>query len=133
MKKQKFGIPLMAALLLLGGGIAGYASLSSAQTTDATATTTTGAPSSASTFDPAKGGHVGTNGVKEALLTGDLATRATQAALLAVPGATIERVETDAEGAAYEAHIVKSDGSHATVKFDSNFTVTATETGPGPR
>nr|WP_246223392.1 hypothetical protein [Pseudarthrobacter psychrotolerans] len=41
------------------------------------------------------------------------------------------RVETDAEGAAYEAHIVKSDGTRATVYLDSSFNVTSTETG-GP-
>jgi hypothetical protein len=51
--------------------------------------------------------------------------------LAANPGATIQRVETDAEGATYEAHIVKSDGSRATVYFDATFNVTSTETG-GP-
>lgn len=84
-------------------------------------------------FDSSKGGHVGQNGVKEELLTGDLAAKATSAALAAVPGSTIERVETDAEGAAYEAHMTKADGSHVTVKFDSNMNVTATENGHGHR
>lgn len=82
-------------------------------------------------FDPAKGGHIGSNGVKEELLTGDTASKVTAAALAAQPGATIERVETDAEGAVYEAHILKADGSHATLKFDSSFNVTATENGFG--
>ena len=42
-------------------------------------------------------------------------------------------METDAEGAAYEAHITLADGSRATVKLDDSFTVTGTETGPdGP-
>lgn len=35
------------------------------------------------------------------------------AALEAVPGGTIIRVETDNEGSAYEAHVQKSDGSAA--------------------
>ena len=36
-----------------------------------------------------------------------------------------ERVENDAEGSPYEAHMTKSDGSRVTVKVDSNFKVTA--------
>jgi hypothetical protein len=40
-------------------------------------------------------------------------------------------VETDAEGAAYEAHIIKADGSAATVKLNAAFVVTATEPGRG--
>ena len=76
-----------------------------------------------------KGGHVGQNGQKEELLTGDNAEKVKAAAQAAVPGATIDRVETDAEGAAFEAHITKSDGSDATVKLDANFTVTSVEDG----
>src|SRR5262249_33944679 len=83
-------------------------------------------------FDPTKGGHVGANGVVEKLLTGTTADKARAAALAAVPGATIERVETDAEGAVYEAHMVKSDGTPVTVKMDANFKVTGIETGPNP-
>jgi uncharacterized membrane protein YkoI len=84
-------------------------------------------------FDPSKGGHVGRNGIKEELLTGDTAVQATSAALAAVPGGTIERVETDAEGDVYEAHMTKSDGSHVTVKMDASFKVTKTEDGPNHR
>jgi hypothetical protein len=83
--------------------------------------------------DPTQGGHVGANGVVEKLLTGTTADKAKAAALAAVPGATIERVENDAEGAVYEAHMVKSDGSHVTVKMDANFKVTGIETGPVSR
>lgn len=91
---------------------------------------TTGAPTGdAPRHDPAKGGHVGENGTVETLLTGDTADKVTQAVLAAYPDASIQRVETDAEGAAYEAHIVKSDGSPATVKLDESFAVTSTETG----
>ncbi|MCU1689345.1 MAG: hypothetical protein JWN20_1273, partial [Jatrophihabitantaceae bacterium] len=61
--------------------------------------------------------------------TGDAAAQATAAALAAVPGGTIERVETDAEGATYEAHMVAADGSRVTVKMDADFIVTGTETG----
>jgi predicted enzyme related to lactoylglutathione lyase len=82
-------------------------------------------------FDPAKGGHIGANGKMEELLTGDEAEKAKAAALAAVSGGTIIRVETDAEGATYEAHMTKSDGTQVTVKMDGNFKVTGTETG-GP-
>lgn len=97
----------------------------------ASAQTSTTAPAQAPAFDPSKGGHVGANGVTETLLTGDAADKAKAAALAAVPGGTIQRVETDAEGAVYEAHMLKSDGSAVTVKMDGNFKVTGVETG-GP-
>ena len=45
----------------------------------------------------------------------------------AQPDATIERMETDADGATYEAHITKADGTRATVLLDANFTVTETQ------
>lgn len=67
----------------------------------------------------------------EKLLTGTLAAQAKAAALKAVPGATVIRVETDADGAVYEAHLKKPDGSLVTVKFDKNFAVTAIQAGMG--
>lgn len=87
-------------------------------------------PRGGGSFDPSKGGHVGKNGTKEELLTGDAATRATAAAQAAVPDGTVERVETDAEGATNEAHVRKSDGSEVTVKMDADFNVTSIEDGP---
>jgi hypothetical protein len=41
------------------------------------------------------------------------------------------RVETDSGPAAYEAHLRKSDGSYVTVKLDSSFHATATQSGFG--
>lgn len=79
--------------------------------------------------DPSKGGHVGPNGTVETLLTGDKAAKVKAAVLAKYPKATIQRVENDAEGAAYEAHIVQADGNQATVKLNASFTVTSTETG----
>jgi hypothetical protein len=134
--QQTFIIPALGALMLVGGAIAGYTGLAAAQTTDTATTTTqpqTAQPQARGASDPSQGGHVGANGTKEEILTGDVAAKVTAAALAAQPGATIQRVETDAEGAAYEAHMTSSDGSHITLKFDSNFAVTATEDGPGPR
>jgi uncharacterized membrane protein YkoI len=71
----------------------------------------------------------GGRGHNEVALTGATATKVRDGALAKVPGSTVDRVETDADGATYEAHITKSDGSAATVKFDKNFKVTGVETG----
>jgi hypothetical protein len=53
------------------------------------------------------------------------------AALKAVPGGTVYRVETDAGDAAYEVHMTKADGTAVTVKFDKNLAVTKVEDGMG--
>jgi hypothetical protein len=44
------------------------------------------------------------HGPGETLLSGSAASRAKAAALAAVPGAKVIRVESDSGGAAYEAH-----------------------------
>ena len=88
-----------------------------------------GAPTSTSqSASQHKGGHQA-NGITEQLLTGDTAARVEAAVKAANPEATIVRVENDAEGAAYEAHIRQADGTSATVKLDASFNITATETG----
>lgn len=71
------------------------------------------------------------HGPGETLLTGSAASKARSAALAAVPGATVLRVETDSGPAAYEAHLRKADGTLVTVKLDSSFHVTAVQTGMG--
>jgi len=75
------------------------------------------------------GGPHSANGITEAPLSGDAAERATAAALAAVPGATVERAETDADGGANEVHMTKADGSHVTVKLDANFNVVSVDNG----
>ena len=77
--------------------------------------------------DPATVDH----GPGETLLTGDAATKAKAAALAAVPGATVIRVETDSGDAEYEAHLKKADGTEVTVLMDANFAVTSTVDGFG--
>jgi hypothetical protein len=67
----------------------------------------------------------------EKVLTGTTADKVRAAALAKVPGATVDRLETDADGATYEAHLTKADGTHVTVKLDKNFTVTGVETHQG--
>src|SRR3954465_6035005 len=143
MKVQKKGVLAASALAAMAaGGVFGATvltpAISGAATTSntapaATAPSASTAPSSGaqggpSTFDPTKGGHMA-NGITETLLTGDTAAKVRAAALAAVPGGTIQRVENDAEGSPYEAHMTKADGSQVTVKVDSSFKVTNIETG----
>jgi hypothetical protein len=127
---------------LMTGGVVGGVLIANAASTSATTAASTASPSPGmqtppqggqprGDFDPTKGGHVGANGVVETLLTGDTADKVFVPATAAVPGATIERVENDAEGSPYEAHMVKSDGTHVTVKVDSGFKVTSVDADRG--
>jgi hypothetical protein len=70
----------------------------------------------------------------ETLPTGDTAAKVRELALAKVPGGTIVRVETDADGnAAYEAHMVKADGTPVTVYVNKQLEVVSVQTGmPGP-
>ena len=63
--------------------------------------------------------------------TGADLTTLKAAALKAVHGGTVYRVETDADGSTYEAHMTKADGTHVTVKLDKNLTVTGVQAGMG--
>jgi hypothetical protein len=63
-----------------------------------------------------------------ALLPAHIASRVENAAITEVSGATVVRVETDAGGhAAYEAHMVKADGTPVTVYVDRQFDVVSVE------
>ena len=70
----------------------------------------------------------------ETLLTGTTASKVQAAAVAKEPGATVSRVETDADGhAAYEVHMVRSDGTLVTVYVDKQFNVVGEQTGmPAP-
>jgi len=70
----------------------------------------------------------------ETPLTGDTAAKVRELALAKVPSGTIVRVETDADGnAAYEAHMVRSDGSPVTVYVSKQLEVVSVQSGmPGP-
>ena len=107
-----------AAIAATAGGAVGIASLGTANAASPASSATT------------SHGHTA-NGITETVLAGDEATKVEAAVKAAYPDATIERMETDAEGATYEAHIVKADGSDATVKLDASFTITGTVSGHG--
>ena len=129
---MKFGQKALLSSALGGAAIAGGAvgasvlGTAQAQTSSSSSTAATSDPSTAA--DANHGPHTA-NGITETPLTGDDLSKATAAAQAAVPGATIERAETDAEGAAFEVHVTKADGSEATVKLDASFNVTSIEDG----
>jgi len=86
-------------------------------------TTTESAPAA-----PASQNPWGAQRSDETPLTGEPLAKVKAAALAEVPNATIVRVETDADGhAAYEAHILKADGTPATVYVDKQFDVVSVE------
>jgi hypothetical protein len=111
---------LITGAILAGSHVAGAADGTSSAATS-TATTTQGS------VDPATVAH----GPGETLLTDGTATKVKAAALAAVPGGTIIRVETDSDSSPHEAHVRKSDGTVVTVKVDETFKVTSTESGFG--
>jgi len=117
---------LAAAAVVLGlvagsSGVAAAASGNGSSSTDST--TTQPAPSAPDPQNP-----WGAQRSDETPLTGDTLANVKAAALAEVPDATIVRVETDADGnAAYEAHVVKADGTPATVYVDKQFDVVSVE------
>src|SRR5438270_7280164 len=92
---------LLAAGALTGAVLAGTIGA------DAASSTASPAPSYGSSAAQAPTGH----NPNETVLTGTDAARARTAALKAVPGGTVERVETDSGDAVYEAHMTKADGT----------------------
>lgn len=128
-KIDKMTAGIMLAAVVAGGAI-GAASLpamaDTGSSSSASASPSNGYGSTSPGTGQARGPHQA-NGKTEEILTGDTATKVEAAVKAAQPGATIERMETDADGATYEAHITKADGTHATVLLDENFKVTGTQ------
>lgn len=79
---------------------------------------------------PGHGGARSVRGDEKSVSSADEA-KLRAAALKAVPGGTVYRVETDAGDGEYEAHMTRADGSEVTVKFDQILNVTGVETGMG--
>ncbi|MGI8697888.1 MAG: hypothetical protein ACR2J0_01910 [Mycobacteriales bacterium] len=92
----------------------------------------TSTPASPAAPDP-RGGlrHLG----NEKELTGATADRVKAAVLAELPGATVQRMSAEdpreGTGAAYEAHVTRSDGTRLQVLLDRSFTVTAVNAGRG--
>ena len=119
---------LLAAGAVAGGILAATISASAAD--DATGTTTGTVRYGYARSDAADRGSAPVRD-DERPVSADVAAKLRAAALKAVPGGTVHRVETDAGDAAYEAHMARADGTSVTVTFDSGLAVTGVEDGMG--
>jgi hypothetical protein len=107
----------------VAAGSYGIASAASGSGNGTTATTTVAAPAPAPSGTP--WGHQRSD---ETPLTGDALAKVTAIAKEKVPGGTIVRVETDADGiATYEAHMTRADGTPVTVYVDASFNYVSTQ------
>ena len=129
-KRLRVGLAIVATTV--GAGLGG-AAIAGAATSPSTSAAGSSSSTAATSTPPSNAPDPATmkNGPGETLLTGTTAAKVKAAALAAVPGGTIIRVETDSQGSPYEAHVTKSDGTPVTVKVDANFKVTTTEAGFG--
>ncbi|MCW2547785.1 MAG: hypothetical protein JWN96_2245 [Mycobacterium sp.] len=134
-RRHKTGLGVAFAAAVAGGVLAGTLGASAA----------TGGPGAATGYGP-EGGYgappAGQEcggrpmGGTQTPLSESLTTSLKAKALAAVPGGTVDRVETGHGGAAYEALVTKADGSKVRVTFDKNQKVLGVETAPkngGPR
>jgi hypothetical protein len=113
-----------AIVLGLVAGSYGVAAGASGNGSSSDGSTTQSAPAAPDPQNPWEGQRS-----DETPLTGGTLAKVKAAALAEVPNATIVRVETDADGhAAYEAHVLKVDGTPATVYVDKQFDVVSVET-----
>jgi uncharacterized membrane protein YkoI len=121
-RKTLLAIALVAAFALGGSAVAGAVQGGSGSSSAAATTTQEDTDRAAQPRQRSD----------ETLLSGDAAAKVRAAALAEFPGATIERLETDADGnAAYEAHMQKADGSRVTVYVNREFEVVGSEEGHG--
>ena len=118
--------PWVRSVAWVGGGLVAGGIL--AGTVTAAAADDPPTPGATSTYGSGFGGRHGGGGpgAGEEPLTGDTADSVQAAVLEEYPGATIERLETDADGV-YEAHLTTADGQDVTVELDRDFAVTGTE------
>jgi hypothetical protein len=120
---------LLAVSAISGGILATALSASASGSASATAASTVSSPSGGA-MTPGPGGAQPVRS-DEKIVTGATAATLRAAALKAVPGASVYRIETDAGDGAHEVHMKKADGSLVTVKFDKNLKVTKVESGMG--
>jgi hypothetical protein len=120
---------LLAAGAISGGILATALSASASGSASATAASTVSSPSGGA-MTPGPGGAQPVRS-DEKIVTGATAATLRAAALKAVPGASVYRIETDVGDGACEVHMKKADGSLVTVKFDKNLKVTKVESGMG--
>lgn len=123
LRKTLIAVALLAAFALGGAAVAGAVQGGSGNGNAAATTTST--TQEDQEREPRQRSD-------ETLLTGETAEKVRAAALAEFEGATIERLETDGDGnAAYEAHMIKADGSRVTVYVNRDFEVVGSEEGHG--
>jgi uncharacterized membrane protein YkoI len=125
-RRRLKGAGLIAAGVVAGGALAG--TLGAAASTGTSSSSTQPSAGYAAQADP--GGSKPVRSDEKAVTAAQESTLKA-AALKAVPGGTVYRIETDAGDGAYEAHMTKADGTRVTVKFDSNLKVIKVEDGMG--
>jgi hypothetical protein len=128
---------LIGGGLVVGGILAGTISANAAADDPAAPATASAGQEAGVPGDRGGDGHHGHGGGPgdgdptqsqrddEVLLTGDTATKVTDAVLADYPDATIQRVESDSDGV-YEAHIVTADDAELTVAVGKDFAITGT-------
>ena len=126
----KRALQLMAVLAALAAVAVGASAIADAASSGSGNTARTGNASNHVPPAP-RAGRLPPSYPGERALSGATAGRVRNAALDNVPGATVLRVETDAQGSPYKAHLRKSDGSIVTVKVDKQFNATAVDNGLG--
>jgi hypothetical protein len=123
---------VVAAGLIAGGVLAGSLAANAATTSPSTggSSSSSGSTTAPGSANPGPGGSTPVRSDEKAVSSAQSATL-TAAALKAVPGGTVIRVETDAGDGAYEVHMKKADGSLVTAKFDDKLAVIGVESGMG--
>jgi hypothetical protein len=121
-------VGLLAAGVISGGVLA--SALSASASTSAASSSTASPASSGDARAPGSGGAQPVRS-DEKSVSSATAAALRAAALKAVAGGTVYRIETDAGDGVYEVHMTKADGSLVTVKFDKNLKVTKVESGMG--
>jgi len=128
--RRRAGAAGLLAVGAISGGILVTALSASASGSASTAAASTVSSPAGEAKTPGPGGAQPVRS-DEKSVPGATAVTLRAAALKAVPGATVYRIETDAGDGVYEVHMKKADGSLVTVKFDKNLKVTKVERGMG--
>jgi len=120
-------LAVAAMVIGIAGGSYGIASAANGGSSTTTTTTTTPSQTAPPAGAPSPGQPFGHQRSDETPLTGDALSKVTAAAKAKVPGGTIVRVETDADGhATYEAHMLDASGNPITVYVNSSYDVVST-------
>jgi hypothetical protein len=132
-RRRVKGIALALGGVLVGAALAGTITAAASSAPSTTSTPTADSPTSTApetSTDDETTDESQPQRSDEELLTGDLLSQVTDAALAEYPDATIMRVETDSDGV-YEAHLTTADGEDVTVEVGADFSVTGVEANTG--